>query len=220
MSYSLAEAAKATGTNKTTILRAIKSGKISGERDEHGNWRIEPAEVHRVYAPVAPADAKTATQHDAMADTLVAELRATIAAERRDKDDLRRDKDAVIADLRSDRDHWREAHERAQAAHDRSQAALAETIAAAQRLLPAPDTTPLEQSAVPVEQGAMAVEQEALIAVEQALLPIEQETTAVEQETTPIEEEATAVDLPRLGAWQRALDMLASLGSAPARIRT
>ena len=66
----------------------------------------------------------------------------------------------------------------------------------------------------------MAVEQEALIAVEQALMPIEQETTAVEQETTPIEEEATAVGLPRLGAWQRALDMLASLGSAPARIRT
>jgi hypothetical protein len=59
----------------------------------------------------------------------------------------------------------------------------------------------------------MAVEQEALIAVEQALMPIE-------QETTPIEEEATAVDLPRLGAWQRALDMLASLGSAPVRIRT
>ena len=52
MSYSLAEAAKATGTNKTTILRAVKSGKISGKRDEHGNWHLQPAEVHRVYEPV------------------------------------------------------------------------------------------------------------------------------------------------------------------------
>jgi len=28
MQYTLAEPAKATGTNKTTILRAIKSGKV------------------------------------------------------------------------------------------------------------------------------------------------------------------------------------------------
>ena len=200
MSYSLAEAAKATGTNKTTILRAVKSGKISGERDEHGNWRLEPAEVHRVY-PVARIDAETpATQHKALTDLLVAELRATIA-----------DKNAVIADLRSDRNEWREAHERAQAA-------LTEAIAAAQRLLPAPGTPPVEQSAAPIEQGATAVEQ-GLMAVERALMPIEQEAKVVEQETTPIEEEATPVDLPRLGAWQRALDMLASMGSAPARLR-
>ena len=199
MSYSLAEAAKATGTNKTTILRAVKSGKISGERDEHGNWRLQPAEVHRVYEPVVRTDAETqATQHNALTDLLVAELRATIA-----------DKNAVIADLRSDRNEWREAHERAQAA-------LTEAIAAAQRLLPAPDAPPLEQSAAP---KATAVEQ-GLMAVERALMPIEQEAKVVEQETTPIEEEATAVDLPRLGAWQRALDMLASMGSAPARLRS
>jgi hypothetical protein len=38
MSYTLAAAATATGTNKTTILRAIKSGKISAAKDEHGCW--------------------------------------------------------------------------------------------------------------------------------------------------------------------------------------
>ena len=65
----------------------------------------------------------------------------------------------------------------------------------------------------------MAVELEGLRAVERALRPIEQEARAVEQETTTIEEEATAADLPQRGAWQRALDMMASLGGAPARIR-
>jgi hypothetical protein len=36
MAYSLAAAAAATGLNKTTVLRAIKTGKISGARDKSG----------------------------------------------------------------------------------------------------------------------------------------------------------------------------------------
>ena len=51
MSYSLAAAAAATGLNKTSILRAIKSGKISGIKDALGRWWIEPAELHRVPKP-------------------------------------------------------------------------------------------------------------------------------------------------------------------------
>jgi hypothetical protein len=40
----LSEAAKATATNRTTILRAIRSGKISGTKDDHGNWpALDPA---------------------------------------------------------------------------------------------------------------------------------------------------------------------------------
>jgi hypothetical protein len=49
MAYSLAAAAAATGLNKTTVLRAIKSGKISGARDRSGEWCVEAAELHRVY---------------------------------------------------------------------------------------------------------------------------------------------------------------------------
>ena len=48
MSYSLGAAAAATGLNKTTILRAIKSGKISDTKDVLGQWWVEPAELHRV----------------------------------------------------------------------------------------------------------------------------------------------------------------------------
>ena len=55
MSYTLAAAAAACGLNKSTVLRAIKAGKISGTKDEHGKWHIEAAELHRVYPPVAAA---------------------------------------------------------------------------------------------------------------------------------------------------------------------
>jgi DNA-binding MurR/RpiR family transcriptional regulator len=36
MSYTLAEAAAACGINKSTVLRAIKSGRISGTKGELG----------------------------------------------------------------------------------------------------------------------------------------------------------------------------------------
>jgi hypothetical protein len=72
---------------------------LSAQRDETGSWQIDPAELHRVFPLPAPATTATAAmQRDAMADALVAELRA------------------VIADLRQDRDRWREAFERQQRA--------------------------------------------------------------------------------------------------------
>lgn len=66
MSYSLRDAAAATGRDRATIQRALKSGTISGAKDARGRWQIEPAELHRVYPPVAGAgDAPHAAQHDA-----------------------------------------------------------------------------------------------------------------------------------------------------------
>src|SRR5262249_15736745 len=53
MSYTLAAAAAATGLNKTTILKAIKDGRIAGTKDDLGEWHIEPAELHLVYPPLA-----------------------------------------------------------------------------------------------------------------------------------------------------------------------
>jgi hypothetical protein len=54
MSYTLGQAAKATGMSKSTILRAIKASKISATKDEaSGDWKIDPAELHRVYPHVS-----------------------------------------------------------------------------------------------------------------------------------------------------------------------
>jgi|RhiMetStandDraft_4_1073278.scaffolds.fasta_scaffold1650405_1 hypothetical protein len=79
MTYGLSSAATAAGINKSTVLRAIKSGKISATKSETGKWQIDPAEFHRVYPPFASSDARPeAEQRDRIADALVSELRATI----------------------------------------------------------------------------------------------------------------------------------------------
>jgi hypothetical protein len=49
MSYTLGEAARATGMAKPTIAKAIKTGRVSAEKNEDGSYRIDPAELHRVY---------------------------------------------------------------------------------------------------------------------------------------------------------------------------
>lgn len=51
MKYSLSEAAKATGKNKTTIQRAIKNGKISAIKGVGGSYEVDPSELHRVFPP-------------------------------------------------------------------------------------------------------------------------------------------------------------------------
>ncbi|MFV1725809.1 hypothetical protein VWY34_01055 [Phaeobacter sp. JH20_02] len=66
MKYSLSEAAKATGKNKTTIQRAIKNGKISASKGDSGSYEIEPSELHRVFPPVA---AQRDAQHRQSSDT-------------------------------------------------------------------------------------------------------------------------------------------------------
>ena len=52
MKYTLSEAAAATGKNKATIQRAIKSGKISAPKGESGSYEIDPSELHRVFPPI------------------------------------------------------------------------------------------------------------------------------------------------------------------------
>lgn len=51
MKYTLSEAATATGKNKATIQRAIKSGKISASKGPSGAYEIDPSELHRVFPP-------------------------------------------------------------------------------------------------------------------------------------------------------------------------
>jgi hypothetical protein len=149
-SFTLGTASQATGCAKSTILRAIRTGRISANRDEHTQqWVIDPAELFRVFPALALPSATPATVStislerdatDPTTDLLVNELRAVIA-------DLRRNQD----DLRQERDKWQAAHEREQAAH-----------AATQRfLLPPPATppaTPTEHDATPTDQAATANE--------------------------------------------------------------
>ncbi len=76
---SLREAAQQTGTSKSTILRAIQSGRLSATRLDDGGYSIDPSELFRVYepkpaAPVQEGGAEDVEGQDAPADD--ADLRA------------------------------------------------------------------------------------------------------------------------------------------------
>jgi hypothetical protein len=51
--YTLGEPAKATGLTKSALSKAIKKGRISAVKDDSGRYRIDPAELHRVFPPVS-----------------------------------------------------------------------------------------------------------------------------------------------------------------------
>jgi len=47
----LREAAEQAGTSKSSIFRAIKSGRLSATRDDFGGVQIDPAELARAFLP-------------------------------------------------------------------------------------------------------------------------------------------------------------------------
>lgn len=111
MSITLAAAAKLCGVDKSTLRRAVRAGKISAARDEHGVWRVEMCEVERVYAPVAsapeqPQGASEALPRHAVGPDVELAVRAAVAEQ--ELAQLKR----VVEELRSDRDHWRGQAER------------------------------------------------------------------------------------------------------------
>jgi len=65
----LREAAQQAGTSKSTILRAIQSGRMSATRTDDGGYSIQPSELFRVYPPKSDADAADrSTDHGAGQD--------------------------------------------------------------------------------------------------------------------------------------------------------
>lgn len=97
MGYTLGQAAKAAGKNKTTILRAIQKSRISATKDAHGQWSIDPAELHRVYPAVAEgngASEKNAPIRNGDSHAVVRVL------------------EAQLEELRQDRDAWRDQAQR------------------------------------------------------------------------------------------------------------
>ena len=110
MSYSLSEAATACGIYKSTVLRSIKSGRLTATKDALGQWRIEPAELHRVYPPVQSNDADgNGTRHGATALMVAQDRAAVIVAQDRAAVAEQRlaDFKVLFEDMRQDRDHWR-----------------------------------------------------------------------------------------------------------------
>jgi predicted site-specific integrase-resolvase len=102
MKYTLSQAATATGKNKATVQRAIKSGKISAQKNSSGAYEIDPSELHRIFPAttqsVAQHNISNATQRpDKHDETMQLKLNLLEAARERERDQLQ----ATIDDLRA-----------------------------------------------------------------------------------------------------------------------
>jgi hypothetical protein len=110
MSYTLGDAAKATGKSKTTLHRAIKSGRISASKAEDGSYAIDPSELHRVFpavtveTPSVPLLRNDMEHHGNTLET----LRIKLEMQEKERERERALLQETIADLREDRDKWRQ----------------------------------------------------------------------------------------------------------------
>lgn len=115
MQYTAGQAAQATGKNIATITRAIKSGKISAQKDESGAWRIDASELHRMF-PLDTQDLRKQkmqsdarpVQEQSKSQTAVLELELAALRERvAAQSELLEERAGQITDLKEDRDRWR-----------------------------------------------------------------------------------------------------------------
>ena len=112
--YSLKEAAEAVGMGKPAILKAIQKGKLSAQKDAHGQWWIDPAELHRVYPPVSGSGQRTGSgrseatignsQQDKLLERELEFLREKLASAERTREDERHQFNVRIEELRRDKE--------------------------------------------------------------------------------------------------------------------
>ena len=152
MKLSLGQAAKETGLDKSTISRAIKSGKLSAHRKESGGYEIDPAELFRVFSPASQKPDPMALPLDVPTETLLENRELRIKLEMAE---LRiRDKEDEVRDLRRRLDTESEERRKLtlmllappQSPPSKEQSEKADTLQVQQ---PAPPL-PLQQSTTPI----------------------------------------------------------------------
>lgn len=119
MMITFTEAARLAGVSKGAVRKAaLETQKLKAQRDEHGVWRIDVADVQRLWPQRPPLDTVTTPQNspvivgDSPQEALVisAVVAKLEAAEQRVAD-----KDAVIDDLRRRLDQSEEERRQVQA---------------------------------------------------------------------------------------------------------
>jgi hypothetical protein len=110
---SLREAAQQAGTSKSTILRAIQSGRLSASKNDVGGYNIDPAELFRVFPAkrkIGPAERSNndALGHGAPANETVATEAGQVAALEVQIKLLRE----MVDEIKSQRDGWQQQAER------------------------------------------------------------------------------------------------------------
>lgn len=113
----LSQAAKASGKSKSTLSRAIKTGRLSATRLEDGNFSIDPAELFRAY-PATPSNPYDERPTERNATPVAAEMQSRISmlelllekereAVTREREIAARERE-IATDLQEDRDRWRQ----------------------------------------------------------------------------------------------------------------
>jgi len=92
----LTEAAEQIGKSKSTLIRAIRRGKLSANRNEHGDYRVDPAELARVFTP-------SVTSHNEPQPT--PEISQPVVT---DLLDMVKDRDSELAEVRAELDDVRD----------------------------------------------------------------------------------------------------------------
>ena len=100
MKHTAGTAAKAVGETKSTITKAIASGKLSAIKNDNGAWEIDASELYRVYPPT-PLETVKIEQNDTLKET-DGNSKEIEALER-----LLKAAEEQIDDLKADRDEWR-----------------------------------------------------------------------------------------------------------------
>jgi|GraSoiStandDraft_11_1057310.scaffolds.fasta_scaffold611993_1 chromosome segregation ATPase len=106
----LAEAAKETGLTKPAIFKSIQKGRVSATKDDKGQWRIDPAELFRVYPPAAKkAITETQTGNlELLLKLKEVETKLEVTEKRLlDKESEIENFRAQVGDLRTERERWR-----------------------------------------------------------------------------------------------------------------
>ena len=100
MKHTAGTAAKAVGKTKSTITKAIASGKLWAIKNDNGAWEIDASELYRVYPPT-PLETVEIKQNDTLKE--MGENSKEIEALER----LLKAAEEQIYDLKADRDEWR-----------------------------------------------------------------------------------------------------------------
>jgi len=100
MKHTAGTASKAVGKTKSTITKAIASGKLSAIKNDNGAWEIDASELYRVYPPT-PLETVEIEQNDTLKE-MVGNSKEIEALER-----LLKAAEEQIYDLKADRDEWR-----------------------------------------------------------------------------------------------------------------
>ena len=106
----LSQAAKVTGKSKSTLSRAIKTGKLSATRMEDGNFSIDPAELYRAF-PEPSSNARREHHTERSGTPVPSELQSRISMLEqlleKERETTARERE-ISADLKEDRDRWRQ----------------------------------------------------------------------------------------------------------------